>query len=222
MKIDFDKYIIGKVLSENRGTLFPIILFAIILLIPIILTNGSITEDRSIESWWDNWLEPWIGLLTFLVAIFIAYTNYKQAEINKLDKLINVHYKYEENFILSYWGAYLSHESDIRQWGMQIGVQMTKVKFLQFYPYIDESGPVKEYWNDKYYNVYTVTFFLKELPQYANDSRVKLPKDSEMIYDFKEQYLIWADNNNPHEPGYNEYILKQVVKTLDPRKPDEL
>lgn len=213
----FDSFILRKVLKENKDKILPILFIACLLLIPILLTNGWLLEGKSMKIWWDELLEPWMGVFTFLVASFIAYVNYRQIEIAKMDKLLNVHLKCEERYIMSYWGAYLSHESDIRQWSMQIGAQMTKNRVLKFYPYIVESGPTQEFWNDKYYNVYTATLFLEKVPEHGKDRRVEVSRDMKDKYDFENIYLIWSDNNIPETPGYHKYIISHTYRPLDPR-----
>ncbi len=140
-------------------------------------------EDTAFMCYFANYLDPIMGILTFLLAVIIGYRTWTE----KLPKKLTVHFKYGSRYVFTCHKTYLAGEGDIRQWGQQIGKQMNGNKNLDFYPYIDQSKPTVNYqkrkdgkeiiktgnylkwlFSSKLYKHYIVTFYLaKDIDNYT-------------------------------------------------------
>lgn len=151
---------------------------------------------------YSTFIDPIISGFTFLLAIFLTYQRYRTTWEESLPKKLTVHYKYQNTYVLSCYEAYLSGESDIRQWGQQIGTQMTSIPFLKFFPYIDGENEIVN--ND--YKLYIITFYFKSLPNDKDFSAPNaLPERKEQI---QNNYTIWWENDSKTEEN-KELVVKE-------------
>ena len=116
-------------------------------------------------AWWTHLLDPVIGLGTFMVAVLVWYNEKKQDWENKLPKKLTVFFKYKGKNLMSCKEAYLASEGDIRAWAQQIGSQMSGGARLDFKPFIQQDQPKNVHAKDGWYRLYTVTFFLDDIPK---------------------------------------------------------
>lgn len=177
------------------------VLFILVIVIAIILLFMTIYCHNSREIWFNNYIDPFISIATFLVALIIWGFQIHREWINSLPKRITVHFVYEKKYVMSCFETWLASESDIRQWSQQIGGQMSKLKNqLSFYPYISSKAPTPvlssfEKINRKKITIqlYEVTFHLKEC-EFKDNPR--LEKD----------YLVWIDNNDLSDKNIEVWI----------------
>lgn len=144
---------------------------------------------KNLDCWWSAWADPLFGLGTFIIAIVIAYLNLSREWEAKIDKKLTVHFKYRDKYIMTCYNAYLAHEGDIRQMSQQIGAQMAKVRWLEFYPYMTTLGAsIKERKPsglDKWVfeKHYEIIIHLRNIP--TSD----VPR-------LKKDYLVWWENED--------------------------
>ncbi|MGB1243215.1 MAG: hypothetical protein ACPG49_11880 [Chitinophagales bacterium] len=155
------------------------------------------TADSQIEGgldWWENWLDPIIGVGTIFVAWFVWFGNASQERVENLPKKLTVRFYHKGNLILLCENAYLSDEGDIRAWGQQIGSQMCHKNHLDFKPFIRENPIQKQYDKEgNSYLLYEVIFYLNALPEIRDKA---IEKDFHQK--FQTQYRRWRpDENNP-------------------------
>lgn len=169
---------------------FWIILLSISLAFAIAFFSGE--ESKFIEIF-SLYIDPTLGILTFLIATLIAYRSWTE----KLPKKLTIHFKHNNQYTFTCHKAYLSDKGDIRQWGQQIGKQMNNLDNLDFYPHIKEETPKIEYikngeikkggylrWlvSNYFYKHYTVTFFLSKEPKnYPNNYKIWWNNDSDQL-----------------------------------------
>lgn len=116
---------------------------------------------------WDWWAlcDVVVTFATFLVALAVWFGETWQDWNSQLPKRLNVRFEYKGHTLLYCRGAYLSGESDIRQWGQQIGGQMAGTQFLKFLPFIIQLGPTRERVGSQWVRTYEVVFQLAEIPK---------------------------------------------------------
>lgn len=133
------------------------------------LANCWPRDDSSgTAHWWANVLDPFISLVTVALAAGLWLSRLNMRWRESLKKTLTVHFVTasgsvgnEQGYVYSCYNAYLSAESDIRAWGQQIGHQMNG-KYLDFFPYITESGPLLVQGKGAYTQAYEVTFYLRQ------------------------------------------------------------
>lgn len=182
-------------------------------------------KDSPLINFWGNYLDPWMGVLTFSLAVIIAFRFWD----NKLPKKLTVHFVHQtlrddksiDKYIFTCHRAYLSSEGDIRQWAQQIGNQMNG-GHLSFYPYISQSASRIEYhikrenltkvkkgnwlrWflsSKEFFKLYEVTFYLEKAP--------------------KNYYTIWWDNDPATPQNKILYIKGDVPFEIDEENAERL
>ena len=110
--------------------------------------------------------EAMTGLITFLIALFVWFIQMNREWKESLGKRLTVRFEYKGSTILECKEALLTGDADIRQWGQQIGRQMTFQSTLEFDPYIYLETPEIKYnpaWQTHYLH-YVATFYLNGLP----------------------------------------------------------
>lgn len=159
------------------------------------------------EGWYGNWIDPSFTIITLIVTTIFAIIANAENWNNKLPKRLTIHFvlppesgQKDLKIIFTCLEAYLSGESDIRQWAQQIGRQ----KFgrdLDFFPYITQVDPVISYSNSlKDYKLYEVFIFLRKKPLTINEL----------------QYTVWDDNEDDSAEN-SEYLFTDCpvfTKTL--------
>ena len=147
--------------------------------------------DPTMEQW-SKIIDPVLGLLTLLVAGFVWFDEMSREWEDNLPKRLTVTFKLKEGNtyreVMRCEEAYLAGASDIRQWGQQIGMQMTRGKRLDFQPFIAQDEPLIE----RDYKLYRITFFLTKLPNAENS-------EDEKLLDFiRTKGLVWKmQHSNP-------------------------
>ena len=100
-----------------------IIVFVLAVLFWLYKTNDDAFDCGNFKSWWGNWLDPFTGLSTFLVALIIWVLNRAKDWEDRLPKLLTVRYMLNRRVVILCENATLAHESDIRNWGQTLGRQ---------------------------------------------------------------------------------------------------
>ncbi len=116
------------------------------LLLAILVALFINFTDRSIGSvwWWNMLFDSFIGVLTFLIAIFIWWTEMSHEWESRLPKKLDVDFMGRDEKgawvkVMRCENAPLFAEQDIRAWAQQVGRQMNNNDYLEFFPYIDYS-----------------------------------------------------------------------------------
>jgi hypothetical protein len=144
------------------------ILLVVTVAILVYKTTNKSFDISNIESWWNAWGDPLLGLSTFLVAIVIWLTNTAMDWEDNLEKKLTIIYKHslDNREVIRCEKAYLAHEGDIRNWGQSLGQQTignTKVRFLFNASKFDKVDKIEKL-NNRYFKHYIATFYLVELP----------------------------------------------------------
>lgn len=200
-----NKYMKATLLNQYFTSVFrgkQIVFFGIMALIFIIaiivfLLYKNFGEGKA----YVNIIEPVVTLGTFCIAALLGIQNIKETWKNQLPKKLTVHFKFKDNYVFTCHKAYLFGESDIRQMGQQIGLQMNDNKKLSFYPYVklEPSMIVKR--GKEYFRHYEVTFFLSSCD--------------------KEKYKVWWDNN-PSTFGNKEWNFDKKNEIISEEEADEI
>lgn len=131
----------------------------------------------------DDLLNPIIAIGTAIIGAFIWWEQQQEQQRENLPKYMTVHFKYNNQYLMTCYKVALSGESDLRQWAQQIGKQMNNNKLIDFHPFFDKKKTTIE--NDHHY--YEVIFYLtKPLPE--------------------NQYKFWWNNNSN-----NSYTNKEIT-----------
>ena len=134
------------------------------LLIAAILVSAVIAYITCLKiCLFDNFLDPFTAIVTFLIAIGIALHGYAKTWGEFLPKTLTVHYTFNGKYYLSCYYADLTSEGDIRMWAQQIGSQMTDGALLEFNPFFDLDGSkvIKLESNEETVMHYEITILLK-------------------------------------------------------------
>jgi hypothetical protein len=111
-----------------------------IFFIGLFITSFLILSGHK-EDWYNDWIDPFSGMLTLVIAIGLAINNYYKMWEEKLSKTLTVHYTYQGKYYLSCFYSDLVAEGDIRAWGLQLGAQMSNNQKLKLEPFFDLDGP---------------------------------------------------------------------------------
>ncbi len=180
--------------ETRRGQLALILAITILMSFLIALGNK--------EKWWDNLLDPAIGLGTFLFAIFVWYRDLAQNWENSLPKRLSVRFVFDGQLVLFCRNAQLASEADIRQWGQQIGSQMCNGENLNFRPFFETRlGVPKRDERGDFYKPYFLQIFLTELPSRKNTELTEKVKEG--------HYLRWEQGRAGHqESAWRQHPIK--------------
>lgn len=170
--------------SKMKNNTMRISIVIFIVLFFLFFADMILFKNLILDSVFAPLLDPFIALGTFVLAIYLGW----QKRNDNLEKRITVHFKIKDSktgefkYLLTCHEAFLAGESDIRSWSQQIGSQMTGERYLDFYPYMEETssvtkekkvvdGKVEE---GKRIKLHEVTFFLRKYPkkpQKSNEQR---------------------------------------------------
>lgn len=137
-----------------------------------------------------SWLDPIIGISTFLFAVFLWLNGLRKEWEESLPKRMTVQFEYDNRNIMVCKDSLLVNLSDARTWALQIGSQMSsckELKFGTFYNFRDKGIATTE--KGKKYKSYIFTYYLTHLP---------IPKfegGTEEENKEKADLLIWKLNN---------------------------
>ncbi|MBK9270717.1 MAG: hypothetical protein IPM48_03900 [Saprospiraceae bacterium] len=178
-----------------------------ILIIWTSCTNGNTPFYINVmDSWWGKWIDPIVGLTTFLLAFFLWISRLRQNWRENLPKRLTVHFKLGDKYILTCHEAYLSAAGDIRAWAQQIGSQMSGARFLEFFPYITQLNPLVKIYNSESYILYEVTLYLKNFP----DPNQEKLMDTRIL----DEYKFWIDNRDDSPANKTGYDKPHPSKAL--------
>lgn len=177
------------IVKSNQRWLIGILLIFIFLGI-VLWGDYHYNNAQLKESLFDYFLDPWIGIGTFVLAMIIGYQNLQREWEENLPKKLTVHFKLDDKYVFTCYEAFLADESDIRTWGQQIGKQMNDGGNLVFYPFID-SKKTKIINNE--YKRYEVVFHL-------------------MKSNFTS-YKFWWDNDSKTGNTNQQITCAELVKT---------
>lgn len=153
-------------------------------------------------NWWANWLDPFVGTFTFLVAFGVWWTTNLHQWEDKLQKRLTIHYLFNRQEIMRCEEVYLASEGDIRSWAQQLGAQLSNTRFLKFEPFMEEA-PARILFDEvsgQYYILYQATIFLTDRPINIGLSDTQLD-----AYHLTQQYtnkngvVVWSRKNIPTE-----------------------
>ena len=161
-------------LSNNRGRLLALVLIVLFVCGLVIYTDEG--------PWWNTFLDPVIGLGTFLFAIAVWYGELLQDWEHKLPKRLTVRFVYQDQLVMICKDAVLVSEADIRRWGQQIGRQMNKNHNLDFDAFFEIKEGDPAVGRGQYYKPYYLVYYLTELPNRIEGMQTCFSKN---------QYLRW-------------------------------
>lgn len=135
-------------------------------------TNNRDLDMTSLESWWNAWGDPVLGLSTFLVAIVIWLSNTAKDWEDSITKKLTVVYKFGDREVIRCEKAYLANEGDIRNWGQTIGRQTLgqSIHFNYKIFELDQTDTI-EGKNWEYHKHYIATFFLASIPSQLDSGK---------------------------------------------------
>lgn len=181
----------ARFVQKKHGRKINYIIILALLLVIMHVFNKNKTLDI-----WSAYLDPIIGLGTFLLAILISIFDLSQEWELSLPKRLTVIFKYQGNPIIICENAYLASEADKRAWGQQIGGQMNAGN-LAFYPYIEEVDLEIQSYNGKKYKTYKIIFNLKDLPvPNSKDEDSKKKIDTTFRLRFAKECKLWKQTDD--------------------------
>lgn len=111
--------------------------FIIFIIVVSFLLIGLFTQCGNIlPDFLNNFLNPLFGMLSVLIGIGLTIIVVKKEWEDSLDQELIVHFRYENEYIYSSYGANLLPNVDMRALAQQIGAQMAKRRDLEFIPSI--------------------------------------------------------------------------------------
>lgn len=166
---------------------------AITVLLCVIFVNNFV------DNVWTAWIDPIIGVTLIFGPLMIWFYTNREDWAHQLPKRLTVHFIYEGKPLFSCFEAYLSGESDIRQWAQQIGSQWSGSRNLQFDPFIFQERPdiMREKHTDgewQSYKLYTLVIKLQEMPPAHNaggNSTLTTIQQQLNLQLAKNGYTIW-------------------------------
>ncbi len=146
-------------------------------------------------NWWQDFIDPLIGISVLMVTISIWLSKAKTEWEDELPNRLTVRFIYENNELMRCEEAPLIHESDIRQWSQQIGLQMVNQEGFRFSmePYfeIDQPVPQKDSLSNEYFLHYSYNLYLYEKPDIKGLSSEQL-QDYDHVEQLQENdTLVW-------------------------------
>lgn len=163
------------------GKLLVILIFLLILC----YLNRWINTDGGLgDKFWEL-IDPVSAITTFMATLFIYYNQARQRWEDSLEKLLDVQYYYTRNgkgdeLIAEIRGAYLSGESDIRQWAISLGGQLFgQIKFDINWD--DDTKPEVIKAGNKYVKQYKIKMYLTAYPE-----KITLPSTENLKYSVVE------------------------------------
>ena len=117
-----------------------------------------------LNSWYGQWFDPLVTVITVITALVIAYDGYVREMISSLPMRLNVHFMYNGQYLMSCREAYLAGPDDIRQWSQTIGKEMIGV-YLDFYPYMKQETPKEIYEPDNEHRLFEIRIYLRKPPK---------------------------------------------------------
>lgn len=155
----------------------------------------------------------YISLLTFIAAIFIGWFEAREEFESGLLKLLTVRFLVDGELVMVCKRAGLSHDTDIRAWVQQIGIQMTG-QHLKFTTGIQPSlYKIRTYLYNNKKRKFKCFYYELEL----KEIKINIPEQAELSRKANEEiaggkYLVWDAWNK--DEGYDNSNF--------PAKPDQL
>lgn len=166
-----------KILHHSKPWSFILLGTIVFLMWMYFYKIGKISLDTtfkdSFETFW-QWLDPVAGIMTFLTTLTIFWFQAKQKWEDSLEKMLTVEYIYtggkNEKIIAIVENAYLSGESDIRQWAQSLGGQI--MGNLDFDMNWDEEKEKIVFHENKYFKSHNIKLYLTSDPkEIENDNK---------------------------------------------------
>lgn len=154
----------------------------IFFLIAIYFNRWIATEGGCDDKFWEL-IDPVSAITTFIATLFIYYNQARQRWEDNLEKLLDVQYYYTRNgegdeLIAEIRGAYLSGESDIRQWAISLGGQLFGIGQLKFdMNWDDDAKPRIIKSGKKHVKQYNIKMYLTSKPE-----KITLPSSDNLKY----------------------------------------
>ncbi len=131
--------------------------------VPVLCLIGFALNDYPVFQWitWDILIT--ISTLTVGVVIFFGEST-DHWEM-RLPKRLTVFFQYGGKTRMVCYLAPLAHEGDVRNWGMQIGAQMSGSRDLVFTPFIKLERLGTREFDDAKFLLFQAVFYLEAFPQ---------------------------------------------------------
>lgn len=157
-----------KIISQIKFTISnqpKYLLFVVITMVTLIFIVFN-SQGKDGLQWWSNWIDPVVGVFTFLAAFSVWLSNQKQHWEDDLEKRLTISFEYNNHEIMRCEEVYLAGEGDIRTWGQQVGKQMANNTHLEFEPFLEEGKEDILFDTTKniYFKLYRATIFLTKKP----------------------------------------------------------
>ena len=127
----------------------------------------SRTPIENLGQGFSNWIDPLVGIFTFLIALGLWLSSIKKDWEAHLNKKMTVDYLFEGKTVMRCEEVNLSSEGDIRSLALQVGAQMTNNSRLAIEPYYEEKAPTIEWDEQKgnYFKHFRILFYLRAFPE---------------------------------------------------------
>jgi hypothetical protein len=137
-----------------------------------------------------SWLDPIIGLATFVFAVFLWLNGLRKEWEQSLPKRLTVQFEYEGRNVMICRDSLLANLADARTWALQIGNQMSSCPKLRFQPlYNFQDTGIMEAHAGKKYKSYIITYYLTQLPVPEPDNGT--PEQNEK----QKEDILWKLQN---------------------------
>ena len=114
-----------KLLIEPvRHSRWQVALVGAVIVLLAIAYSGPLRTDMAIAFW--EWIDPVAGIMAFFLSVVVLYNQARDRWENSLEKRLTVSFvnANDDTELARVENAYLSGESDIRQWAQQLGRQI--------------------------------------------------------------------------------------------------
>ena len=173
-----------------------IIAFSLSAILLLQFENGKLPS-------WVGFVDNWISILTFLVALLIWYTTMRRNYRNDLPNRLTVKFVLDGRQIARCEDAYLTDPADIRAWGMQIGKQMFHSELLlEPFFHLDIPRVVFPVDGSAPFERHVVTFFLTGFSKkHTGDEQKRAAREAQL----RTGTLVWRlrPNDGTISPGHD-------------------
>lgn len=161
-----------------------------------------------------SWLDPIIGISTFLFAVFLWLNGLHKEWEDSLPKRLTVQFEYEGRNVMVCHDSLLANLSDARTWALQVGNQMSSCSSLKFQPFYNfQDIGIVDGKKGKKYKSYIITYYLTQLPVPAPDNGTEAEKKA------KKEEIQWKLENGCIEwiPQYNKDNTIDIIPGFQPK-----
>jgi len=132
-------------LAHSGTYLSIIVIAAVILLVYLFIINGAIDDlwpsGYSDSDFFSKFIDPWIAILTFLIAAIIGLMNMRRQWEDSLPHTVTIHYCHQDRIYASFYDAKVISENDIRDVAQSLGRDINGGRNLKLTSYNTLIGP---------------------------------------------------------------------------------